>query len=251
MNWILLDPAEVAADGGVRLDGVRARHLLGVLRATPGVAFRAGVLDGPMGRLRVETVAADAVDARFEPEGDEIPPRPPVDLLLALPRPKVLQRLWAPLAALGVGTLHLTNAAKVERMYFDTHVLDPDWYRARLIEGLQQAGDTRLPEVCVHRRFKVWLEDEAPAAYAGALKLAADPVATESLGAAIRRASPAPRLLLAIGPEGGWTDYERGLLAGAGFAFCGLGPRILRSDTAAIALLALAHEAWRERHPSA
>ncbi len=251
MNWILLEPSDVTADGGVRLDDVRARHVREVLHGAPGDVFRAGILDGPLGRLRVETLAGAEVVAHFEPEPGPPPPRPPVDLLLALPRPKVLKRLWAPLAALGVGTVHLTNAAKVERMYFDTHVLDPAFYRTRLIEGLQQAGDTRLPEVRVHRRLKVWLEDELPAACPGALKLAADPAATESLGAALRDAAPADRLLLAVGPEGGWTDYERELLARAGFVFCGLGPRILRSDTAALVLLGLAHEAWRERCPSA
>jgi len=74
----------------------------------------------------------------------EIPPRPRVDLLLAVPRPKVMRRLWAQIAALGVGQIVLTNAEKVERNYFDTHILTPETYRPLLIEGLQQARDTRL-----------------------------------------------------------------------------------------------------------
>ena len=45
-------------------------------------------------------------------------------------------------------------------------------------------------------------------------------------------------LLLAIGPEGGWTDDEVSLLEEKGFARYSLGPRILRTDTATIALLA-------------
>ena len=90
----------------------------------------------------------------------ETPSRPPVDLLLALPRPKVLRRLWAQIAALGVGRIILTNAARVERNYFDTHVLSAACYQPLLIEGLQQARDTRLPAVTVHRQFKVLLEDE-------------------------------------------------------------------------------------------
>jgi 16S rRNA U1498 N3-methylase RsmE len=47
------------------------------------------------------------------------PPRPRVDVLLALPRPKVMRRLWAQLAALGVAQIILTNAERVERHYFD------------------------------------------------------------------------------------------------------------------------------------
>ena len=75
-------------------------------------------------------------------------PEPPrVDLLLALPRPKVLKRLWAQIAAVGVGHIVLTNAARVERNYFDTHLLEPEVYRPLLVEGLQQARDTRVPIV--------------------------------------------------------------------------------------------------------
>ena len=59
------------------------------------------------------------------------PARPRLDLLLALPRPKVMRRLWSQLAALGVGQVILTNAARVERDYFGTHVLDAGRLHAR------------------------------------------------------------------------------------------------------------------------
>jgi hypothetical protein len=48
------------------------------------------------------------------------------------------------------------HAWKVERNYFDKHVLAPGTYRPLLIEGLEQAGDTRLPEVSIHRQFRCW-----------------------------------------------------------------------------------------------
>ena len=111
----------------------------------------------PWSRSRGNTVALDCV---LEAEA---PPRPRVDLLLAVPRPKVMRRLWAQLAALGVSRIILTNAERVERPYFDTHVLTPECYRPLLIEGLQQARDTRLPLVSIHRRFKVLVEDELDA----------------------------------------------------------------------------------------
>ena len=49
------------------------------------------------------------------------------------------------------------------------------------------------------------------------------------------------RVLIAIGPEGGWNDFELRLLEAHGFTRVGLGPRTLRVDTACTALLALAH----------
>jgi RsmE family RNA methyltransferase len=174
-----------------------------------------------------------------------------VDLLLALPRPKVLQRLWAQLAALGVGRIILTRAARVERYYFDTHVLDEAIYRPLLIEGLQQACDTRLPRVSIHRQFRVLIEDELDTLYNGGLRLVADPHAGRPLDSVCRQAghhaAPPPRALLAIGPEGGWNEFELTLLEHHRFETISIGPRILRTDTACIALLALLHETLRRR----
>jgi 16S rRNA (uracil1498-N3)-methyltransferase len=240
VNLILLEPGEADADGTVRLAGARAAHLAGVLRVAPGQTVRVGVLDGPIGTGAVQAVAADHVELRCEFEA-AIPDRPRVDLLLALPRPKVMRRLWAQLAALGVGQIVLTGAARVGRDYFDTHVLTPGCYRPLLIEGLQQARDTRLPRVSIHRRFKTLIEDEIDRQLTGGLRLAADPAA-RPLGEVVR-AAVRERVLLAIGPEGGWNTVEREMLAAHGFQAVGLGPRTLRTDTACIALLALVHAA--------
>ena len=110
-----------------------------------------------------------------------LPAPPAVDLLLALPRPKVLRRLWAQFAALGVGRIVLTNAARVERHYFDTHVLEESTYRPLLIEGLQQAGDTRLPRVSIHRQFRILIEDELDGLSNDGARLVAHPGSHRSL----------------------------------------------------------------------
>src|SRR4029077_4030228 len=136
--------------------------LIDVLKVTPGQTIRVGMIDGPRGVATVESVAQDTVQLSCAFEASP-PPRPIIDLLLAVPRPKVLRRLWAQLAALGVGQVILTNAEKVERNYFDTHVLTETCYRPLLIEGLQQARDTWLPVVSVHKQFRVLIEDDLPA----------------------------------------------------------------------------------------
>ena len=151
-----------------------------------------------------------------------------------------MRRLWAQIAALGVGQIILTNAEKVERNYFDTHILAPQSYRPLLIEGLQQSRDTRLPTVSVHRQFKVLVEDELDALFGAGLRVVADPSATRPLTEVVA-AGGEKRILLAIGPEGGWNAFELGLLEAHGFRSAGMGPRTLRTDTACIALLALAH----------
>jgi len=250
VNLVLLDAAEAAADP-VTLTGARARHLLTVLRVQPGHTVRVGIIDGPLG---VGTVCATGVAdvhlrCAFEPTA---PPRPAVDLLLALPRPKVMRRLWAQLAAVGVGRIIVTNAERVERNYFDTHVLEPALYRPLLIEGLQQARDTHVPLVSIHRRFRVLIEDELHTLSPSAIRIVADPAATASVSAAIgagdRRTGEDDvpgRVLIAVGPEGGWNDFERQLLADHGFRAAAMGARTLRTDTACIALLSLVHAALR------
>jgi RsmE family RNA methyltransferase len=227
--------------GPIRVSGEQARHLLSVLKVVRGQQVRVGIVDGPCGTGTVTAVHAAAVDLECAFE-TAIPPRPPVDLLLALPRPKVMRRLWAQLAALGVGQIVLTNAARVERHYFDTHVLTPECYRPLLIEGLQQARDTRLPRVSIHKQFKVLVEDDLDAMTGDAQRLVAHPGTEQSIAAAASGRT-AERVLLAIGPEGGWNAFELDLLKAHGFQPVGMGPRTLRTDTACIALLALVHAA--------
>lgn len=234
MNLLLLEPHELEEDIAFIRDA-RARHVQRVLRAEPGQQIRVGIVDGPVGHAEVLDCSSGGV--RLRCELGETPPATPVDLVLALPRPKVLKRLYAPLAAMGVGRLLLTNAAKVERCYFDSHALDPDRIRARMLEGLSQARDTRLPEVLVSRSFRRTVEDLLPDD--GALRLLADPLYAGSTYEMAKRADA--RLVLALGPEGGWTAYEREHLERHGFVGVGLGPRTLRSDTAVVALMSLAH----------
>ena len=169
-----------------------------------------------------------------------------MDVLLALPRPKVMRRLWAQLAALGVGRIILTNATRVERHYFDTHVLDEACYGPLLIEGLQQARDTQLPKVLIRRQLKILLEDELDTLFPQGLRVVTKPGAPMPLRTAVLE-SAEERVLLAVGPEGGWTTFEMDLLAAQGFQMAGVGPRPLRTDTACIALLAIAHDGLAAR----
>jgi RsmE family RNA methyltransferase len=245
MNLILLEPLELAGTGNlVRLADARARHLREVLKVTPGQTVRVGILNGTLGTATVEEVADATVQIRCAFDAAP-PPAPRVDLLLALPRPKVMRRLWPQLAALGVGRILLTNAERVERHYFDTHVLSETIYRPLLIEGLQQARDTHLPEVSIHRRLKVLIEDDLDRLVPAAARLMADPGATRRIADAV--SGPMERVLLAVGPEGGWNEFERSLLAAHRFDAVGLGARTLRSDTACVALLALVGDAMSAR----
>ncbi|MDR0994568.1 MAG: 16S rRNA (uracil(1498)-N(3))-methyltransferase [Verrucomicrobiota bacterium] len=240
MNLILLESGEVQADGAVRLHADRARHIQNVLHAGPGETLRVGLVDGPQGVAVVRETGPEGVllHCTFQ---DDMPECPRVDLALAMPRPKVMNRLWPVLASLGVGRIFILNAWKTERSYFDTHVLDPGHFRRGLLAGLQQAKDTRLPLVSIHRRFRPWMEDELPALGAYALKWLAHPGAEGHPLPDALRLPPPGRVLLAIGPEGGWTSFEQELFWQQGFAPFSWGERPLRTDTACTVLLGLIH----------
>lgn len=210
-----------------------------------GDSLRVGIVDGPSGTASILERAPGRVQLQCL-WSDGTPERPAVDLLLAVPRPKVLRRLWAQLAALGVGRVMLVNAERVERNYFDTHWLRSEVYRPLLIEGLQQARDTRLPVVSLHRRFRPFVEDELDQLSPDTARVVADPSSDAGVAAVVSQAAP-ERVTLAVGPEGGWNPFELALLAARGFAGVGLGPRILRTDTACVALLTLVNEAIRLR----
>ena len=62
-------------------------------------------------------------------------------------------------------------------------------------------------------------------------------------------AAASPRLVVAVGPEGGWTDSELELFLSRNFLPVHMGERVLRTDVATCALLALAHE-WVSASPN-
>ena len=86
------------------------------------------------------------------------------------------------------------------------------------------------------RNFQKWLKTDLDVEFSSRRRIVAHPYGAES--APVAETPSAERLLLAVGPEGGWTDEEVALMEEKGFVRYSLGPRILRTDTAVIALLA-------------
>ena len=225
MNLLLLRPDELLPDGTARLRGRRLLHAREVLRLSEGDVLRAGLLNGLVGTA--ELVQVDAAEMVLRTTlTDQPPPRPGVDLLLALPRPKAVRKILPAAASLGVDRIVLINAARVEKSYFESRALAPDAMRDLLIAGLEQARDTRLPEVLVRERFRPFVEDESGSLWADRAKLVAHPLA---------EAGPEPLrgpAVIAIGPEGGWVPFELELLRSQGFTAFTLGLRTLRVEVA-------------------
>ncbi|MEB2283310.1 MAG: 16S rRNA (uracil(1498)-N(3))-methyltransferase [Polyangiaceae bacterium UTPRO1] len=235
MNTLLLAPSELAAaaDGVVRLAADRRlRHVRAVHRAAAGTVLRVGVLGGRLGRATVVRIDDTGLDLAVVLDR-EPPPPAPLTLVLALPRPKVVRRVFQAVAALGVKRLCLVAAWRVEKSYWESPLLAAAAVTAELVLGLEQAGDTVLPAVTLHRRFKPFVEDELPAIVAGTRGFVAHPPAAGRCPCDL--AAPAT---LAIGPEGGFIGYEVDALERQGLAAVSLGPRVLRVEQALPALVA-------------
>ena len=230
MNRILFEPTELK-DAVATFGGERAAHVLGVLHGEIGQTLKTGVIDGPIGTSTITAIADGEITVRCTHDAEA--PGPWFDLILAPPRPRVMKRLLPQLASLGVGTIVLVGAKKVEKDFWGATLLKEANYRPLLVDGLMQAGTTALPKLLLRRNFRAFLRDELETLFPTANRVVAHP--DPEGGFADGRAG---RLLLAVGPEGGWTDDEVALLASLGFARCSLGGRILRTDTAVIALAA-------------
>lgn len=243
MNLLLLEPGELAPDGTARLSGRRARHVHEVLRAAPGDTLQVGELGGRMGTARLLAVEAGEVVLAATLDHDPPPPSP-VALVLALPRPKILKRVLAGVASMGVKRVALVGSYRVEKAYWGSPWLAPDAVRAQLALGLEQGRDTALPVVSQHRLFKPFVEDALDAIFPGPARLLAHPA---DAGGLPPPPAPGAGVTLAVGPEGGWTAYEAGRLREAGFLPFTLGPRVLRVDTAVPFALGLLERWLRAR----
>lgn len=228
---MLLFPEDLVAPDRARLTGRRLAHVREVHRAAVGDDLAVGLLGGKMGRGRVDRLDDEALELDLT-LNHAPPPKLPLTLVVALPRPKVLNRVVAASASLGVAQIVLVNAWKVEKAYWSSPRMAPESLRQQLLLGLEQAKDTVLPDLRLARLFRPFVEDELPALVGGGTGLVAHP----GSGRPFPKVLAAP-VTLAIGPEGGWIDAEVQSLLRAGLQPLDLGPRILRTETALATLV--------------
>ncbi len=230
MNLLLIEDAERLEAGLARVDGRKAEHLREVLGKGVGGTVRVGELGGQIGAGVIERIEDGAAWVRYA-VSEAPPPALPLRLVLALPRPPMLRRILQHVTALGVKQIVLLGTARVEKSFWGSHALREAEVGEQLRLGLEQARDTMLPEVTLQRRFKPFVEDEL-APWEGR-KLVADPAP-----GAVAASPSSAMTTVVIGPEGGLVPFELERLREAGFEAVSLGARILRVETAVVALVA-------------
>jgi len=269
MNRILFEEDEIV-DGVVTFGGVRAEHVLNVLHGEVGQILKTGEINGPIGTGEIVEIENSKVKGEGEGEQRNLKTStvhlsssstitvrvshteqslaPWVDVILAPPRPRVMKRLLPQMAAMGVGRIILVGAEKVEKDFWGATLLKEENYRPLLIDGLMQCGTSILPTIETWKSFNRFMREGLPTftherrivahPYGEKLRVASCELRVESRSSQPKTHNSQPSTLLAIGPEGGWTDAEVEKLEAAGFVRYSLGSRILRTDTATIALLA-------------
>ena len=230
MNIILLAPEDWLDENTVCLDGRRHAHIRGVLRAGMGDALRVGLLGGLRGCGTVIKLSDEHTHLQVKLVDPPLP-RHPCGLILALPRPKMLRRVFRTAAEMGVAHLYLINSVRVEKSYWQSPLLQPDRVDAALTAGLERAGDTVLPQVHLHPRFKPFIEDQLPGLIGSSACWIAHPGAPEALE------TQSGEGLIILGPEGGFVSYEVDLAQSMGAQPVRLSNRILSVDTAVTAAL--------------
>jgi 16S rRNA (uracil1498-N3)-methyltransferase len=226
MNLILLQNKDFISEAQVSISGRRAEHVLSVHKAEIGKQLTVGLSNGKMGTGTVTSLNNDKIEMKVILSDN--PPTPiPLTLILALPRPKSLKKALHVATTLGVKKIYLIETWKVDKSYWQSPLLQPEEIKKQLILGLEQAKDTILPEVIMKRRFKPFIEDEVPEIIKSSIPFVAHP--TDANQCPFNFKKP---VTLAIGPEGGFTEYEVNKFMEQGFTPISIGERIQRVEFA-------------------
>src|SRR5262249_10706606 len=132
MNLVILEQTDFIDGERVRLEGRRLNHILHIHLAARGDTLRVGLVDGKIGTGVIEQIDNTALEMIVRLDA-EPPTSLPVRLILALPRPKVLNRTIAAAASMGIREIDLINSWRVEKSYWESPRLAADNLRLQSI----------------------------------------------------------------------------------------------------------------------
>ena len=226
-------PTTLAAAAELDLPPGAARHVQ-VLRLQPGSAIT--LFNGHGGEWSAEVLAMGRAEVRVRVQAHAGVDRElalHVTLALGMPANERMDALVEKATELGVATIQPLHCARsVLRLTGERAGKKVTHWQAVAQAACEQSGRTRVPVVGPVRNVADWLSDLPAGSTRWLLSARGAALADAELGA------PAAALISLSGPEGGLTDDEMRAAQRASFAPVSLGPRVLRADTAPLALLA-------------
>lgn len=236
MNLILFQPDETAKP--LLRSDPRAFHVINVLRRGIGDTFDVGLIDGPRGKATLVEIGRDTLTFSFT-WGLPPPPLDPITLIVGLPRPQTARKVLQDATALGVSAVHFVRTERSDPSYAQSTLWSSGEWRRHLVAGAEQAFCTRLPVVSWNRTLADALSLLPNEAGRVALDNYEGTIPLLQFSVSSYNPSDPPEVALAIGGERGWSPDERHALRQQGFAMAHLGPRVLRTETAIVASLAI------------
>jgi 16S rRNA (uracil1498-N3)-methyltransferase len=216
---------DAAAGSNLTLTGDEAWHLARVRRVTPGEVVE--VFDGRGFATRAEVVALGKDRVELLAVGPPLPDRAAgVKLTLATAVPKGDRFDWLVEKATELGVDRLVPLV-TERSVVDPRPAKLDRVRRAVIEASKQCGRNRLMDVEAPRGWAEWVRSVGSGA-----RVVAHPGGAGLPGWPVP--SPGGTAALAVGPEGGLTEGEVEAARAAGWVVGGLGPTLLRVETAGL-----------------
>lgn len=222
-----------------------ANHLTRVLRLRSGDSVQLFNGDGREYRATLTSLERKRTLARVE---DEVSPLPesPLRLTLAqgLCRGEKMDLVLQKATELGVLAIQPLATERTEvRLDAEREMRRVAHWRQVVASACEQSGRARLPELAAPLSLPNWLvqmDATLPPENAQSIRLMLDPEGDASL----RDLSVATDAILAVGPEGGFSENEGALLQRMGFVRLRLGPRVLRTETAGLAAIAALQSHW-------
>ncbi len=210
----------------------RGAHIKKVLRLVPGDSMYIGIVNGEWGIATIQSLEDSLISFTYKKQGDAQPLHP-VTLLVAQVRPICMKRILREAASFGVERLLIVGADSAERSYASAKLWSTGEYQSYLLDGVMQSGQTSMPECLMVNS----LDDALSREFSWESRLLLDNVMQGNPLSQISEISrPA---CIAIGPERGWSNRERRLFLDYGFAPCTMGKRVLRTETACSAAVAM------------
>lgn len=235
MRLIRVHTETALAEGArVTLRGPAAAHVTRVLRLGAGDAVTLFNGDGMDYPARIAALRHGSVDAEVTGRTAARAESPlAVTLVQGIARAERMDLVVQKATELGVAAIvPVATARSVVKLDADSRDRKTAHWRGIAVAACEQCGRARVPDVLEPVTLAARLAKPADAG----LRFLLSPDADSSLAAAARGATSVELL---VGPEGGLEDAERKSALAAGYRSCGLGPRVLRSETAALAALAV------------
>lgn len=223
MNIILLNEGETFLPSS----DDRAKHIRKILHMGVGDSFRAGIINGYEGNARITASDEKGITIDFTPTKDSSGLYP-LTMIIAQVRPICMRRILRETVSLGVSHLILPVSDLGEKSYLEASLYTKGEYKDILLDGAMQAGATGVSRVSIVKNV-----EEAVASADGDVHILLDnavgatPLSRENL--------EGKSVVLAIGPERGWSGRERQYFIDNDYRPMLLGDRILRTETAAVA----------------